>query len=100
MAARVPVVTGAMIGILGCVTEMTGLSGIATAVRNVRTAFFVDASRERVGYCFRFIPARRQMRYFYYVENGPDEVISRGKILARPPTVTLRDEAGCPGGGT
>jgi len=74
---------------LGVVNVHNG-RGIGTAVPRIRTAYFVDASHQRVGYSMRFLRGNRSaMRYLYYVEHGRREVISRGKLLAAPPTVVL-----------
>lgn len=78
--------------ILGVVNVHNG-RGIGTCVKSPKTAFFVDWSHQRAG--FSLWPqkrGRRMTRYLYYVENGRREVLSRGKILAAPPAVTLIEE--------
>ncbi len=62
--------------------------GTCAVAEDVRTSYFVDWSHQRAGYSLW--PRKGHIsRYLYYVTGGPDEVISRGRLLANPPTATL-----------
>jgi len=65
--------------------------GIGSCATNVKTAFFVDWSHERAGYSI-WPKTGSMTRFLYYVEGGRREVISRGKLLAAPPTVIFLDQ--------
>jgi len=80
--------------IMGVVNVHNG-RGIGTCAAPVQTAFFVDWHAERAGYSLWPDRTGRMARYLYYVENGGDEVIARGKLLAKPPQVTLVEADVC-----
>ena len=79
--------------ILGVVNVHNG-RGIGTCAAPVQTAFFVDWHAERAGYSLWPDGTGRMTRCLYYVEDGPREVIARGKLLAAPPAATLIDDRG------
>jgi len=72
------------------VFNMRNGRGVGSCATDVRTAFFVDWSHERAGFSI-WPKAGSMTRYLYYVETGRTEVISRGKLLAAPPTVVRMD---------
>ncbi len=74
--------------IIGVVNLHNG-RGIGTCAAPVQTAYFVDWRAERAGYSLWPDKTGRLTRYLYYVEDGPEEVIARGKLLAQPPKVSL-----------
>jgi len=74
--------------IMGVVNVHNG-RGIGTCAAPVQTAFFVDWHAERAGYSLWPDRTGRMTRHLYYVENGAEEVIERGKLLAKPPEATL-----------
>lgn len=55
-----------------------------TLAENIQTCYFVDWPHERAGYSFWPRRDGQMTRYFYYIENGRDEAVSRGKLLANP----------------
>lgn len=62
--------------------------GTCAVAEDVRTSYFVDWSHQRAGYSLW--PRKGHItRYLYYVTGGTEEVISRGRLLANPPTATL-----------
>lgn len=65
-----------------------GIASCALA-ENIRTCYFVDWPHERAGYSLWPGKDGRMNRYLYYVENGRDEILSLGKLLANPPRVIL-----------
>ena len=81
--------------IMGVVNVHNG-RGIGTTAAPVQTAFFVDWHAERAGYSLWPDRTGRMTRHLYYVENGPEEVIARGRLLSAPPAATLIQEPGPP----
>ncbi|MFC1719250.1 hypothetical protein ACFL6S_36705 [Candidatus Poribacteria bacterium] len=67
-----------------------GLASCALA-ENIRTCYFVDWAHERAGYSFWPQRDRKMMRYLYCVENGREEILSLGKLLANPPRVITQE---------
>jgi hypothetical protein len=67
-----------------------GLASCALA-ENIQTCYFVDWPHQRAGYSLWPRKDGRMNRYFYCVENGRDEVLSLGRILANPPRAMIQE---------
>jgi hypothetical protein len=67
-----------------------GLASCALA-ENIHTCYFVDWPHDRAGYSLWPGKDERMTRYFYFVENGRDEILSLGRLLANPPRIVIRE---------
>ena len=75
--------------ILGVVNIHNG-RGIGTCAMDVQTADFIDWPHEQAGWSLQPSQFRRRLtRFLYYVEQGREEVVARGKLLADPPLASL-----------
>ena len=66
--------------------------GLGSVFDKYGTLFFVDYPQHRVGYSVYSNRQYPQTHWWYYVEEGREQIIERGKMLANRPTVTMGGE--------
>ena len=66
--------------------------GLGSVFDKYGTVFFVDYPHHRVGYSVYSNRQYPQTHWWYYVEDGREQIIEHGRMLANRPTVTIGSE--------